>query len=115
MIYINNQFNSFNVKHKDDPIKLFHVIPLRTNIIPKYITIDTSALINLYIKEYIAYYLKSVKNKGDEIWDANFETNKREFRRPGYSFHHMIKTDGISVSILLAKVGPNKKPINIRQ
>jgi hypothetical protein len=114
MIYINNQFNSFNVKHKDDPIKLFHVIPLRTNIIPKYITIDTSALINLYIKEDIAYYLKSVKNKGDEIWDANFETNKREFRRPGYSFHHMIKTDGISVSILLAKVGPNKKPINIR-
>ena len=56
--------------HKiDKDIKLFNAVPLRTDIKPKYITLDTSCLINLLIEENSIEYLKNVKKYKKEIWN----------------------------------------------
>ena len=113
MIYINKQLDLLNddIEDKYQKIKLFHPIPLRTNISPSYITLDTCALINICIDEDSIEYLNNVKSYADKIWDDNFKTDKKEFKRNGYSFHHMIATDGIGASILFMKIKADGKPI----
>jgi hypothetical protein len=125
MIYLNRELYKINKKiienHKDikkDPpvYKLFNALPLRTKIIPKYITLDTVALVSLFVTENVFKYTKKSKLYGDEIWNKFFKMNTRLFRRKGYKFHHSIKTDGISCSILFEKVDSNgivlKRPLN---
>ena len=40
-----------------------------------------------------------------------FDLDKKSFRRNGYTFNHMIKTDGVGCSILLVKTDKNGNPI----
>jgi len=37
------------------------------------------------------------------IWKFFFRTEKKLFRKTDYSFHHMISTDGVGVSVLLLR------------
>ena len=110
MIYLNRQIQLCNDKiilaHKDKtdnpPIyKLFHVLPLRTSLVPSYVTFDTAALINCFIKENQMYYLQnySKKNLYAEIWERFFNLNQKVFHKKGYRFNYMIKTDGFACSI----------------
>jgi hypothetical protein len=41
-----------------------------------------------------------LKKNEDKIWEFFFRTERKCFTKTGYSFHHMISTDGIGVSIL---------------
>ena len=83
-------------------LKINNVFPQRSEIIPKHIPIDTASLI---------YILRRRKDHGsqnkftrngnlvkrqDEIWKFFFRTERQCFRKKGYSFHHMIHTDGVS-------------------
>jgi transposase len=82
--------------------------PLRTNIIPKHIRIDTTILVHtLLTKKYgnkSDYLFKgNLKKNEDKIWKFFFRTERQCFIKPNYSFHHMIETDGISASILLIR------------
>ena len=43
-------------------------------------------------------------NYQDLLWKSFFRTNKRVFKKNKYQFNHMIKTDGVSVSILFVRV-----------
>jgi hypothetical protein len=82
-----------------------NVFPLRSEIAPKYIRLDTTTIVNLL-------FTKKQGNKGtyktegnlkkneDKIWEFFFRTERKCFTKTGYSFHHMISTDGIGVSIL---------------
>ena len=90
--------------------KLFHVLPLRTSIIPKNITIDTFALATLILKKDKLEYLKNITTKADDLWSKIFNLNDPIFRKKGFTFHHMIKTDGISCSILYIKLKENGEP-----
>jgi len=45
------------------------------------------------------------------LWDYFFRTNKRVFKKNKYQFNYMIKTDGISVSILFVRVDDKGKPV----
>jgi hypothetical protein len=59
-------------------------------------------------------YLKTYKkqNQYDEIWSKVFRLNKNSFKKgTKYTFNHMIKTDGISVSILFVRVDANGIPL----
>jgi len=113
-IYLNKQFALINTKNDDDKqLKLFHPVPLRTNIIPKFMTIDTASLINLCIEEDSIKYLSDIETYQKKLWNDNFLTHKREFIHNGYSFHHMIKTDGLTACILFIRVNKDYKPIKI--
>jgi hypothetical protein len=50
-------------------------------------------------------------NYQDLLWKSFFRTNKRVFKKNKYQFNHMIKTDGVSVSILFVRVDDKGIPI----
>ena len=112
LIFINQELESFGTD--DDPIKLFHVLPLRTRIIPNYITLDTWSIINLFFETDKLYYLSNIKIKQKEIWNKFFKTNDKSFKKgEEYRFNYMIKTDGVGCSILFIKLDSNKEPIKV--
>jgi hypothetical protein len=116
-IYLNVQFEKIYDKDEKDKhtIKLFNILPLRTNIVPKHIVIDTPALIqNLINGETQAKHLKDYKkgNNQHNLWNRIFKLNKRSFKKgKKYSFHHMIRTDGISINIIFVRNGPDGMPL----
>jgi hypothetical protein len=108
---INNDIIKFNLINeiKKKQIRNFNVIPLRTNIIPKNICIDTCALISNFLgDEPTKYYLKNYKKGNTQfmLWDNYFKLNKKSFikDKSKYIFNYMIRTDGISCSILFIRV-----------
>lgn len=115
LFYMNKELekiNEKNIKNDKEEIKLFQIIPQRTNIKPKYITIDTASLINLEISENSIKYLSNIGKYQNKLWSDNFKSDKKEFKKKNYQFNYMIKTDGIGCSVLLVKL-KNGKPINI--
>jgi hypothetical protein len=119
MFYICKELETINIQritNDEKQIRLFNVLPLRTNIIPKHICIDTCGLIQTFMGEdYDSQLLKTYKkqNKYFELWNEYFKLNKRVFKKgKKYTFSHMIRTDGISCCILFIKVGENGKPLS---
>ena len=108
----NNETN--DTKKKE--IRLFQVLPLRTNIVGKHICIDTSALIFNFLekKEPVEEYKKNYKkeNKYFELWNKFFKLNKRTFKKgQKYAFSFMLRTDGVSCCPLFIRLGENGKPL----
>ena len=119
MFHICNELEKINddkIKNDEKQIRLFNVLPLRTNIIPKNICIDTCGLIQNFMGEnYDSKLLTTYKkqNKYFELWNAYFKLNKRVFKKgQKYTFSHIIRTDGISCCILFVKVDANGKPLS---
>ena len=115
-IYLGIQIEKFYDKEDTDNhmIRLFNILPLRTNIIPKNIVFDTCGLIqNLLGDESTTKHLQNYK-KGDNqftLWNRLFKLNKKVFKKNKYSFHNMIRTDGISICILFVRNDMNGKPL----
>ena len=105
----------YNMEDKNNHmIRLFNVLPLRTNIIPKNIVLDTCGLIqNLLGDEPTAQHLKNYKKDDNQIllWNKLFKLNKKSFNKNKYSFNFMIRTDAISISILFVRNDINGKPL----
>ena len=85
---------------ENDGESVNNVFPLRTEIAPKYIRLDTTTLVNLLLrKEHgTKAFFKTkgeLKKNEDKIWKFFFRTERKMFRKNGYSFHHMVSTDGI--------------------
>ena len=107
MFYINSEIEKLNIersKNDEYQTKLYQIIPQRSSIVPKYITIDTSSLINLVITTNISEALERVEEDGNMHWNQHFKTEEKIFERRCYKFNKMIKTDGIGCSVLLIKV-----------
>ena len=109
------QYNLINDTKKKQ-IRNFNVLPLRTNIIPKNLCIDTCALISNFYKGSSMYEkLKNYKQGNNQymLWDNIFKLNKKSFRKnkSKYIFNYMIRTDGISCSILFIRVDENCIPL----
>jgi transposase len=87
---------------------IFNVCPLRSNIIPKHTTIDTTTIINYFgvAKGNKSFYLTNgnlVKYK-KVIWSWFFKTKDRVFKdKKNYVFNGMIETDGVSVSLVFIR------------
>jgi hypothetical protein len=124
MIYINNELDLMS--NEDNPIKLFNALPLRTRIIPNYVTLDTASLISLFAQPNQHECFMNIKKKQKELWKKYFFTNKRVFKkglptRMGasnfiggkFQFNYMIKTDGVACTILFIKLESNNEPIKI--
>lgn len=111
-----------NLNNKD--IKLFQPIPLRTQIIPKYITLDACVILNIlgigttkYLKEH------PIATKGHQeignanrlgIWEHLFKVNKKVMKMKGYLFK-TIQTDGVGVSICFQKIGKHKSKALVKE
>jgi hypothetical protein len=91
--------------------KLFQPLPLRNNIIPKHIIIDTASLINLFCPEKDkegnkvkkGELLSHVKDNQCEVWSNFLNVKHRIFKNKHYQFHNQIQTDGISCCLLFIR------------
>jgi len=109
-IYINKQLENFN----DENIRLFNVLPLRSNIVPKHICIDTCGLISNFLgdESTTSHYKNYKKNDNQyKLWDRLFDMKCKIYKKKHYIFNYMIKTDGISVSILFIRLDENNKSL----
>lgn len=111
MLYMNS------VLEKQDS-KLFQPLPLRNNIIPKHIIIDTASLINLFCPEKDkdgnkvkkGELLSNVKYNQNEVWCNFLDLKNKIFKNKYYQFHNQIQTDGVSCCLLfIRKDLKNKK------
>jgi hypothetical protein len=93
---------------EDEEESVNNVFPLRSQISPKYIRLDTTTLVNLLLRKEHGtksfYKTKGeLKKNQDKIWKFFFRTERKAFHKKGFSFHHMVSTDGIGLSILLLR------------
>ena len=99
----------YMMKHiEQDGLSINNVFPLRNNIIPKYIRIDTTILVHLLMRKKQGnktdYLTKgNLKKNENKIWEFFFRTERKSFKKKNYTFHHMIETDGVSCSIVLIR------------
>ena len=117
MIYLVKQLEKLNkIRKEKDIIKLFNILPLRKNIVPKSITLDTCSLIqNFMPSNKRAELLRDYKKKDlyDSIWDAVFKLTRKSFRnRKKYKFSHMLKTDGVSSTIMFVRTDDQYEPLH---
>ena len=91
--------------------KLFQPLPLRNNIIPKHIILDTASIINLFCPEKDkdgnktkkGELLSNVKENQNEIWCNFFDMKNKIFKNKYYQFHNQIQTDGISCCLIFIR------------
>ena len=91
--------------------KLFQPLPLRNNIIPKHIILDTASIINLFCPEKDkdgnkvkkGELLSNVKDNQNEVWCNFFDLKNKIFKNKHYQFHNQIQTDGISCCLLFIR------------
>jgi hypothetical protein len=91
--------------------KLFQPLPLRNNIIPKHIILDTACIINLFCPEKNkegnkikkGELLSNVKDNQNEVWSNLLNLKHRIFKNKYYQFHNQIQTDGISCCLLFIR------------
>ena len=80
---------------------MFQFFPLRNQICPKYVPIDTKSLIELFIKENKNEYLCNIDKYNKELWSYYFNTNDKIFKQKNYVFDYRISTDCFATSIQL--------------
>lgn len=91
-----------------DEVKISNVFPLRTEIIPKHIRLDTTTIVLLLFTKKqggkAEYTTKgNLKKNENKIWEFFFRTERQCFHKPNYTFHNMIETDGVSATILFIR------------
>jgi len=103
MIYMMSKLESQN-----NDVFIYNVFPMRSEIVPKHIRLDTTTLVHLLMTkkqglktDYL--FEGNLKRNEDKIWSFFFRTERSCFKKLKYTFHHMIETDGISCSILLIR------------
>lgn len=95
-----------NNKPKQEQFKLFNISPLRTQIIPKYITLDACGILNLLdipLTNYLKQHPIKQENNRLNIWSKLFKIDNKVFKMKDYEFK-TIQTDGVGVSICFQKI-----------
>lgn len=92
MIYMNIQLEELECK-------MFQFFPLRTNIIPKYIPLDSKSIVELLFDKNLNEYLGNITKYQKEIWETHFKLDHSIFTLKNYTFDYYIMTDGVTVSI----------------
>ena len=86
---------------EDEGIKPFNAVPLSTSLIPRHICIDTKILCQHVIGVKSKF---EISQRKQEYWSEVFKLRHHAFKkRNGMTFNGFIRTDGISVSVLIEK------------
>jgi hypothetical protein len=103
-VYLKGMLYMNSVLEKEDH-KLFQPLPLRNNIIPKHIILDTACIISLFCPENAkkGELLKNVKENQYDVWNNLLNLQHKTFKSKNYQFHYQIQTDGISCSLLFIR------------
>jgi hypothetical protein len=93
---------------ENDLETMSNVFPLRRSISPGYIRLDTITLVNMLLRKEQGKKSDysnqgNTKKHEDKIWKFFFRTEKKVFHKTDFSFHHMISTDGVGVSVLFIR------------
>ena len=98
MLYMNA------VLEKEDH-KLFQPLPLRNNIIPKHIILDTACIVNLFSLEgkTKTELFKAIKENQYDVWNNLLNLQHKTFKNKHYQFHYQLQTDGIGCSLLFIR------------
>jgi hypothetical protein len=84
-------------------LKSFNFVPLSTSSIPRHVTIDTNILMKNILKTSVAKG-NSVLNMKEKVWDSIVNTRRKVFRSRGkMTFNGMIRTDGVSICVLVGE------------
>lgn len=91
--------------------KVYQVFPLRSNLVPKNITLNTSGIIEMINdknKTIYSYGYSEMNNNAKKyqkhVWKEILKVeNDSIFKQPNYVFYNQIQTDGFSASILFIK------------
>jgi transposase len=91
-----------------EKVMIYNIFPMRNDIIPHSIKLDTTTLVHLLFTQKQGnktdYLLEgNLKKYENKIWEFFFRTERQCFKKPKYTFHHMIETDGVSCSILMLR------------
>lgn len=70
--------------------KAFQFFPLRTDIIMKYIPIDTKSLIELFVENDKNDYLTDIEHTKHDLWSKYFKLNNKVFKQKDYVFDYRI-------------------------
>lgn len=110
---IENYNKNLNDQDKYKMHKMYQILPLRNDIIPKYIPIDTTIILDLLIDNNISNLYHGKKQSDiTNIWKYAFNglySNKNKKlissgKKPdGFVFNNLIFTDGYAVSIIQVK------------
>ena len=76
--------------------KMYQFMPLRTDITPKFIPIDTKSLIEIFVEKNKKKYLNDIENTKEELWRKYFNI---DISLKNYVFDYTIITDCYSASI----------------
>jgi transposase len=98
MDYFKCMFSMMSIIENEEKT-IYNLFPLRTNLVPKHMKLDTTTLVNLLMETNKEYYRNNLVILADEIWSKFFKINSKVFRKKGYKFDHSINTDGISCCI----------------
>ncbi len=89
-------------------LKIKNVFPLRSDICGHFIKLDTATIVHLLFTEKQGSKKHYTQNGNlvkyeDKIWKFFFRTERKCFKKTGYSFHHMVLTDGVGCNILFKR------------
>jgi hypothetical protein len=81
--------------------KMFQFCPFRTNIVPKFVPIDTSALIDLYAlpTDNKTEMMGNVMETKEIIWPRFLKLDHPILKQSNYIFDYRITTDCLSISL----------------
>ena len=90
--------------------KTFQPFPLRKELIPKYLPIDSHALVSLLDLEGKKQYYSELLSRRDEIWSAFFKMDHKIFQHKKITFDYRLLTDGLATSLqFVSKSGAEVK------
>lgn len=108
MIFMNNELEKKGCKQ-------YQFMPLRKSFIPKYITLDTKSLIELFVEKDKNKYLSDIEGCKEHVWSSIINMNHNIFKpnkeHHNYLFNYMIMTDGIAVSVIMVHEDQSHKDI----
>ncbi len=96
--------------------KSFQFFPLRTDISPKFIPIDSKSIIEIFVKENKGKILSNIEKYKKKLWSKFVKLNEPIFIQSNYQFDYKIYTNCYSVSIQMLRKdnveSENKKKLN---
>ncbi len=83
--------------------KSFQFFPLRTDIIIKYIPLDTKSIVEIFVKSDKVKILNDIEKYKKKLWSKFVKLDESIFTQSNYQFDYKIYTDCYSVSIQMLR------------